>query len=672
MKPIKLDKKDYSRALLTDTTPADVPIIFSNAGLYINSHIVKNNKNNIKTKMVKYLYEILIRPELDNDWTVEDRNRLQKSKSEPFKYKIIKNEFRLRTLSLVHPRSQMNYLEIYRENSDMLLSLCDKNNFSIRSPIRICNSFYLNKKEKEVLQGSYKEVRIDTIEEELYKKHSSSFYSYKGYDRIYKFYTSPFYRELEAKFSYMFMLDVANCFDSIYTHTVSWASKNKDYIKDGRTNWSNQFAQKLDTIMQRSNANETNGIPIGSEFSRIFSEIIFQDIDTNIEKELDIVYSLYNGNDYQILRYVDDYIVFGMTDEICKTVSAVVSDRLSDYNLYINDEKTSKFVRPFFTEKSQTIVALTRCLNYFESKLFQEKYLKNREYLNNKIYKKDRFMNKFMDEVRLVVKSNSNSGYSQVSSYLVSFFTKRISYCIDCYDKYMANEGSNEIFISNIELMIELTFFYYKVYPTINASSKVAKVVISLLDFLESNAELKIYSPRIKSLVVNTIKGLSFDRYKNERRKGYISIEKLNVVLITSNFGDHFRLPPDYFEGLIKSSDYLNYFEIISLLYYFKNHSEYLGIKNKVINIAMSRLRSHDIIKDDSELVHLLLDLLCCPYIPSDLRVKVLNLANNDKKQLPNTAESCVNVLEGIYWFVNWKDFNIKRLIERNELKLQY
>ena len=220
--------------------------------------------------------------------------------------------------------------------------------------------------------------------------------------------------------------------------------------------------------------------------------------------------------------------------------------------------------------------------------------------------------------------------------------------------------------------MIELIFFYYKVYPTINASSKIAKVVISLLDFFESSAELNIYSPRIKSLVVNTIKGLSFDRYKNERRKGYISIEKLNVVLITSNFGDHFRLPPDYFEGLINSSDYLNYFEIISLLYYFKNNSEYIEIKNKVINIAMSRLRSYDIIKDDSELVHLLLDVLCCPYIPFDIRVNALNLVNNGTKQLPYTIESCVNVLEDTYWFVNWKDFNIKRLIERNELKLQY
>ena len=108
------------------------------------------------------------------------------------------------------------------------------------------------------------------------------------------------------------------------------------------------------------------------------------------------------------------------------------------------------------------------------------------------------------------------------------------------------------------------------------------------------------------------------------------------------------------------------------MLYYFNNHSEYTEIKGKVINIAMSRLSSYNVIKDDSELVHLLLDVLCCPYIPFDIRLNALNLANNGTKQLPDTIESCVNVLEDTYWFVNWKDFNIKRLIERNELKLQY
>ena len=57
---------------------------------------------------------------------------------------------------------------------------------------------------------------------------------------------------------------------------------------------------------------------------------------------------------------------------------------------------------------------------------------------------------------------------------------------------------------------------------------------------------------------------------------------------------------------------------------------------------------------------------------PFDVRVRALKLANDDIKQLPHTIESCVNVLEDSYWFVNWKDFNIKQLIERNELKLQY
>lgn len=460
MKPIKLDKKDYFRALLTDTIPSDVPIIFSNAGLYINSHIVENNKNDNKTKVIKYLYDVLVRPELDTDLSIGERNRLQKSKSEPFKYKIIKNEFRLRTLSLVHPRSQMNYLEIYRENSDILLSLCNKNNFSIRSPIKICNSFYLSNKKQEIIQKSYKEVRIDTIEEELFKKYSSSFYSYKGYDRIYKFYKSPLYREMEEKFSYMYMLDVANCFDSIYTHTISWASKNKDYIKNNYVSWSNQFVQKLDTIMQRSNANETNGIPVGSEFSRIFAEIILQDIDVNIEKELDTVYSLHNGEDYQVLRYVDDYIVFGMSDEICKTVSDVISDRLSDYNLYINNEKVSRLERPFLTEKSKIIVTLSNCLDDFDNKLFQEDYLKKREYFYNRIYRKNSFMTKFMNEVRLVLSLSNSIGYAGVSSYIVSFFAKRISLSTDFYSNFIENKSfSNEIFISNIELIIELMFF---------------------------------------------------------------------------------------------------------------------------------------------------------------------------------------------------------------------
>ncbi|MEZ8808958.1 antiviral reverse transcriptase Drt3b [Vibrio atlanticus] len=323
MKSIRLDKKDYSRALLTDTYPADVPIIFSNDGLYINGHIVKKSVSDSKTKVVSDIYMALINPELNTSLNIADRKRDQLKQTTPFKYKIIKNDVSLRTLSLIHPRSQINYSNIYREHSDYLVSLCDKSDFSIRSPMKICNSFYI-KGESQVTSNAYKEIKIETIEEEIYKKHASSYFSYKGFNRIHKLYSSPLYKELESKFPFMFFLDVANCFDSIYTHTIAWAAKDKDYIKDNYVSWYNQFAQKLDTTMQRSNANETNGIPIGSEFSRIFAEVIFQRIDINIEKTLKSEYSYVNRVDYQVLRYVDDYIVFGMTDEICTGLCCVI------------------------------------------------------------------------------------------------------------------------------------------------------------------------------------------------------------------------------------------------------------------------------------------------------------------------------------------------------------
>lgn len=672
---IKLDKKDYSRALLTDTYPADTPIIFSNDGLYINGHIVRSGKTDLKSKVVSDIYMLLIEPSLNGALSVDVKCQAQLKQTKPFKYKIIKNEVSLRTLSLIHPRSQINYINIYKEHSDYLVSLFEKSSFSIRSPMRVCNSFYL-KGEEGVIYNSYKEVNIETIMDELYKKHASSYFSYKGFTRIYKLYSSPLFKELEAQFPLMFFLDVANCFDSIYTHTIAWAAKEKNYIKDHFVDWKNQFSQKLDTTMQRSNANETNGIPIGSEFSRIFAEIIFQQIDVNIEKGLKNDYAYINEVDYRILRYVDDYIVFGMTEEICKDVSNVISDNLADYNLFVNSDKTYKLERPFCTNKSKIIISLSSCLDYFEKALFQKEHLANRKYYASQIYKKHNFMNKFMNEVRLIALSSDENGYSEVSSYLVSFLSKRVESLIYDYTQYISNGGRPGVFVSGIEILLELMLFYYKVHPAINSSNKIAKTVISSVGFFESQEDLLIYIPLIKDLVTNSIKTFTFDFHKNGKRKGYFSIERLNVILSTSDFEPCFKLPSDYFKTLVKSCDNLNYFETIALLYYFKNHSEYDEIKLQVIKSSMEKIVSYDRVKDDSELVHLILDLSTCPYVPIENRLTIfflfytnINMAITPTQEVLNNY---INATDGVYWFVNWKSLNIKQLIERNELKSQY
>lgn len=103
--------------------------------------------------------------------------------------------------------------------------------------------------------------------------------------------------------------------------------------------YSNQFGQELDTLMQRSNNNETNGIPIGSEFSRVFAELIFQRIDCNIESSLLDEYGWINHKDYVILRYVDDFIVFCNNEENAELITKTINVKLNEFNLQLNINK---------------------------------------------------------------------------------------------------------------------------------------------------------------------------------------------------------------------------------------------------------------------------------------------------------------------------------------------
>ena len=60
----------------------------------------------------------------------------------------------------------------------------------------------------------------------------STFFVYKKYDKIYKFFEDYKFHENEKKFNKMFSIDVSKCFDSIYTHTIPWAILGKDYVKN--------------------------------------------------------------------------------------------------------------------------------------------------------------------------------------------------------------------------------------------------------------------------------------------------------------------------------------------------------------------------------------------------------------------------------------------------------
>jgi hypothetical protein len=337
MNKVVVDKKDDYRVLLTDTAPGDVPVIFSNDGLYINSHSIRVNHESTDHRVYRSFYNKIFFSGY--------------SQSFPYKYSIRKSEFTLRILSLLHPRAQFNITRFYKKYSDAIIYRSSLSLASIRAPYKVGNSYFRKDIDKS---SKYKEIDIDTLENELSRKHFSSYFSYRGHNRLYKLFDSEKYILFEKRFSSFWMLDIANCFDSIYTHSISWAIKNKEFIKNN-IDYQNQFCNEFDQLIQRSNNNETNGIPIGAEVSRIFAEIIFQVIDCNVISTMEEVYGKLYDEDYVFYRYVDDYVVFSKSKELSSNVAKAISDNLSDYNLYINEGKLSAYERPFNTDKSNII-----------------------------------------------------------------------------------------------------------------------------------------------------------------------------------------------------------------------------------------------------------------------------------------------------------------------------
>lgn len=668
-KNVKLDKKDYLRALLCDTAPSDTPIIFSNDGFYINAKKHENSKKpSLSYSPIASFYERIINPRLQQGVTVGEKESQKKKQSFPFKFSIIKDQYSFRHISLVHPRAQINYAEFYKNYSPVILSNTEKSLFSIRAPKKVANSFFLFEKE---VTSKYKSSDIETTQDELVSKFSSSYFSYNGYNRIHKFFDSKRYFELERQFSTMWMLDVSHCFDSIYTHSIAWAIKSKDFIRSSLEN-TNQYAQELDTLMQRSNNNETNGIPIGSEFSRVFAEIIFQKIDQNIERYLKDEYSLLNSRDYVILRYVDDYMVFTKNDNNAHDITNVISLKLNEFNLNLNNQKLQKYQRPFCTRKTSIIIRVNELINNLESKIYE----KNEGQKEIKKIRKHHDLKKyFINNVKSIC-VQGDTDYSSVSSYLISSLSIRVITLI--------HENPKKDIIDDIEkirkvknvmfLLADLMFFYFSVNPTVSASYKFSKTMVLVKNYLEELS--KDYMNIFMTNLLFSIESLNFgDKENSLFVDGYISIEKINVILSTTFFGDNFIIDKSYFNGILPKKR-LDYFSIVSTLFYFRNRKQYNELKVEIENHILSTL-SHDLeLLQSSENAHLFLDIMSCPFISTKTRKylyrKYLKKYENNISRSNLQIEADLKDLLTTFWFVNWENLDLVKMIERKELKETY
>lgn len=648
----RIKRGDYNRVLITETLPFETPIIFSNDGLY--NHLASTSAaSGIKKTIIEALVLGEGHPKAINS-------------TKPYLYKIRKNFKEFRRLALLHPLSQWRLKCFYQKYEQLILHYCAQSPASIRSPRKVAGSFY-NKSSWENI-NQYKKDTVTLASLDRYVKHTPSFFSYFGHDRLYKFFNSRDYFSLEKQYCVLTTLDVSKCFDSIYTHSLSWAVKDKEFTK-GNISISSTFAQEFDQTIRHGNHNETNGIPIGPEASRIFAEIIFQEID---RRAIATISNLEFGTDYVFRRYVDDVFIFAINETVAQRVYEIYSDVLIGFNLHANTAKSSTIYRPFLTAKSRLIFEAGHKTNEFLSKFLDETPASG--LIPKRVFSKWKLTKSYIDSIKALCSANS-SNYDDVASFLMSVFTERIKKLVnEDLDKYEI--AVQDSYLAVIEVLVDVLFFLYSVAPSVGGSYKFSTSLILVFRFAEKN--LPNHAETISHLLYTLTFRLLLDqcgRPHAEDVEGFVNLEYLNITLAIRELGDNHLLPSRILDELFIKDRRLSYFTIVSCLFYIRDDEQYKAIRKKILRSATSRLGNMSDILMNSEKAYLLLDLLSCPFVPNaNKSLWIKSLYSVLQKAPPNNAEinDFLAVVCDGHWQIDWQDVDLLNSLEKKELKQAY
>ena len=662
-----LSSDDFYRVLLSDIQPYHMPMIFNNEGFY---HAIKSNNR----------FKALSKEISDKD---DLRNFEVATTTVPYVYYINKNSHSLRELSLIHPYQQLKFVDFYTKYHSLILYYCKKSSFSLRYPAKR-NSTVYNSRHKKIYQkiiNEYKSEHPDLVSDDKEFKYASTFFSYQKYDFNYKFYESTEFVRLERKYPYLRMIDVARCFDSIYTHSISWAVKDKEYIKANipapRDNSS--FDEEFDKIMQASNYQETNGILVGSEVARIFAEVILQEIDENIIKEL-ATKNIYNNRDYTIRRYVDDFCIFATTQDQLEAISDTVANELMAYKLYINTNKTKDYIRPFITNRSRNITELRRLIKQQMSDILEKviptddtEELKNYYYFPNKKLLKNptRLSTYFIKDLKSYwhVEDGFETGFS---SYLLKTLNEQVLMFMKRLDVKQVDEDDFDFIINYFIFVFDLSLYAFSLEPKVTQSFSFSRLILIMSRF--SKVELGDYHEKFAHKIHT---GLT-DLLQNElSTTSACMVERLNILLTLNDIGDYYLTSEESLRSYIfdENSSNIDYFSLITGLFIVKRKSNYSSLHSFIVENIKEKLKDLPEAKKSSEAMHLYMDSMSCPYISYDDK-KAITKVVVEKFVSQHRQHAIINeyveFFSQHYWFVYWGEIDILSKLFRKQLRRAY
>lgn len=648
---IQVRKHDVFRALISDVLPYETPMIFSNHGFYRAQ----------KLGLIKKLDFLFSRENV--------------GPSVPYTICVNKPNGDKRELHIPHPAHQLAMANFIYDNSEIILSCCSVSNFSIRAPAGVTSYFkeYSGKAWRHFLN---RDMEVDQDNPEAddadEKGFANSFFTYKSYTLLYKYFKSFEYLSIEKKFKIHGKLDISKCFPSIYTHSLAWAVKGKRFAKESKN--ADTFESRFDKLMMLINDGETHGIIVGPEFSRIFAEVILQRVDVEVEKELELN-GYYNSKHYKVHRYVDDYYIYANDEALIDFIKRAFKSELMKFKLFTNESKDSLIHRPFITSLGIAKAQVENELSIFFRKLKIESQTNGvtLDLIRNPYLAAQNLINR----VRLNVKLNDVSVES-FSGLVFSVFREKISFYLSELVDLKESENDNtfrrqEIRYTNfIVFCLDFLFYIYCQNIRVRTSFLLSQVLVLVNDYCGLVGD--IGKKKIEKKVRDESRIL-FSILESDDRS---NIETINLLLSLNHLFPKASKLEDkikkYFGNLVE----FDYFDAICCMYLLCRKGKNPSLLKDILDSYKHAVSESVGPFKDSSLSCFLLDLITFPDQSIEEKKKdILRIfleRSMDKKisiQFVNKTFSLIK--NHSCWFIDWNsELNLKELLVRKDSQDTY
>ncbi|SDM64260.1 RNA-directed DNA polymerase [Sediminibacillus halophilus] len=499
---------------------------------YLLTDLLPYEKGNHYTHRFLYEYLLQNKKELSRiikDIRLESEHFNSKWHSAPLKFKVRKRSGSFREISLINPLGliqSLAFIELYEH--DIINITHNKEDFSARKSRRT-NSLTYKKNNKQTVyytENTKKQLLITLESSGTYFKH----YPFKTITQLLNDISFTYQRD---KFKVLDVIDIQDCFPSIYTHSYKWLISNKIYDSKN-LKASNSVYKNIDQYLQNINGSKTNGIIVGPEISRLLAEFLFVHLDQKLLNNL-LEKGLAENTDYKIFRFVDDYYIFSDDRQTQLIIKKEVSNLINNFQLKINELKETSFERDetlnswiynlipimsdimdiFKIEHDPQKDLLSIIIDEVKNKdVLSDSYLEvassiSTKYENKKYARKIRYKD-IRSKLNIAIKSSHEN--SLISSYILSTLLKKI-------------EDKTELDI-NIEVneLVSFVLLLYTKSVSYASTQKVVRILVKLLEVAENN------NYDIQEIIERNI-----ERFENDIFNNHPS-DWIDILLFISNY----------------------------------------------------------------------------------------------------------------------------------------